>query len=382
MKMTRVLAFAASLLAGVPLAATAQDAGAPAQPEAQPEAQSEADAQPWSMTWTEPVFEQLAQQIIGSWKTTGPVDEFGDPSQQAEVLMSVSPAKLSQLPDAMYVECARADSPERPYRQAFLQLYRRQGEIRLRTLEVRGAGNPVSGMLVGLWAAPDLIPDVPRDDLIATLDLQFSKAGAGWVGETPYPYPTAVGGAVEMTSRMKLGGDRIETSDRGYGADGAVLWGPAKDESYVFERVDPYVSVDRRKSGVVIITLKDNTETTPFADGDRVAFQYTGWLTDGRMFDTSRRPNRNPLTYVSPSGSIIPGWQIATEGMSEGDWRKFVLPSKLAYGPNSAARGAIPPNSTLVFEAECVLVKAGEIKLPTNIVEPGEKPQNKPDGDK
>ncbi|MCC7390130.1 MAG: FKBP-type peptidyl-prolyl cis-trans isomerase [Phycisphaerales bacterium] len=355
MRMTPKLAVVAALLAGAPLA-SAQDAVADAQP-ASP-------AAPWSMTWTDPVFEQIAGLMIGSWKTTGPVGEFADPTRQAEVVMSIAPAKLSGLPDALYVETARADSPEQPYRSAFVQFYRRQGEVRLRTLEVRAPGNPVISMMVGLWVKPEFLPDVPRNDLIATLDLQFDKGATGWAGQTPYPYPTAVGGAVEMTSSMELGGDRIRTADRGYGADGAVLWGPAEGEAYEFVRTDPYFSARWDDRGATIITLRDNAETKPYAPGDRVAFQYSGWVTTGRLFDTSRRPGKNPLSYIVPSGSLIPGWAVGTDGMSLGDWCKFIVGPELGYGPRSAAGGGIPPNSTLVFEAECVMVEEQAIKLP------------------
>ena len=362
MRKTPTLAIAAALLAGAPLA-SAQDAVADAQPAPQ--------AEPWSMTWTDPVFEQIAGLMIGSWKTTGPVGEFADPTQQAEVVMSIAPAKLSELPDALYVETARADSPEQPYRSAFLQFYRRQGEVRLRTLEVRGPGNPVIAMMVGLWVTPEFLPDVPRNDLIATLDLQFTKGATGWAGKTPYPYPTAVGGAVEMTSSMQLGGDRILTADRGYGADGAVLWGPADGEAYEFERTEPYFSARKGQRGATIITLRDNPETKAYAPGDRVAFQYSGWLTNGRGFDTSRRPNKNPLSYIVPSATLIPGWAIGTEGMSLGDWNKFIVGPELGYGARSAAGGGVPPNSTLVFEAECVMVEEQAIQLPETI-KPGE----------
>ncbi len=350
MKKVNLCVLAGLLLAGLPLAATAQDAEpGPAQPPV---------VEPWSMTWTEPEFEAIAGALVGNWQTTGEVAEFGNPDESAVVVMSICPARLTELPDALYIECARADSLGKPYRSAFLQLYRRQGAIRLRTLEVRGAGNPILNLLAGLWATPDFLPDIARDELIATLDLELVKAGAGWVGETPYPYPTAVGGAVEMTSRMKITADRIETADRGFAADGGVLWGPGEGENYVFERIDAPFSVERRENGLVIITINEDSSTVVPEPGDRVAFAYSGWLTTGRLFDTSRHANRQPLEYTLP-GSLIPGWMMATKDMSERDWRKFIVPSALGYGPSSAAGGAIPPDSTLVFEAECVGVTDG-----------------------
>lgn len=351
MKKTHSLALAGLLFLGLPVAAFAQD-DAPAA--AQPTAELE------GMTWSDPAFAEIAEMMIGSWQTTAPVAQADDPTQASAVVMSIAPAKMSELPDALYIETARSDSIDKPYRSAFLQFYRRQGAIRMRTLEVRAPGAPINNLLIGLWAAPEFIPAIPRDAMIATLDLEFTKVGDAWVGQTPYPYPTAVGGAVEMTSEMRIEEGGIQTADRGIAADGSVAWGASAGDNYTFAPIDSPFAVDRRDNGLVVITLRDNTESDPFSQGDRVAFQYSGWLTNGRLFDTSRRQGKQPYSYAVAPGSSIAGWMMATEGMSQGDWRKFIVPSALGYGERSAARGAIPANSTLVFEAELVSVRAGD----------------------
>ncbi|VAX42012.1 hypothetical protein MNBD_PLANCTO03-2385 [hydrothermal vent metagenome] len=363
MKKIPTLLLTSVMLLGLPAAVLGQDDHAGhnhAKPAANAAAQPPAEPAPerGPMVWSEPDFAAIAEMMIGSWQTTAPVAQADDPTQTAKVVMSIAPANLTELPDTLYIETARSDSIETPYRAAFLQLYRRQGELRMRTLEIRAPGASINDLLIGLWAAPEFIPDIPREAMIATLDLAFTKVGDAWVGQTPYPYPTAVGGAVEMTSQMKIEEDTIETADRGYAADGSVVWGSSAGDHYTFERIDSPYTVDRRENGLVVITLRDNTDSDPFSEGDRVAFQYSGWLTTGRMFDTSRRQNGKPLSYTAP-GNLIPGWMMATEGMSNGDWRKFIVPSEIGYGDKSAARGAIPPNSTLVFEAECVSVQPG-----------------------
>ena len=334
-------------------------AGAPAMGLAQ---DSEAQPEPWAMTWSDGDFAEIASALIGNWKTTEQVAVTGEDGAATEVVMSISPAKLSELPDALYVETARADSVEQPYRSAFLQFYRRQGEIRLRTLEIRGPGNPVIRMLIGLWAAPEYVPDIPRDALIATLDLELAGTSDGWVFETPYPYPTAVGGAVEMTSRMKLTGDRIEAADRGIGADGGVLWGPGEGESYVFERTEAPFTVVRDDSGVVIITLHEE-EGEDSKPSDTMVVEYSGWLSNGFMFGTSRAGrNPRPLKYVIPPAGYIPGWLIGTEGMGLHDWRKLIVPPDMGYAEKGAMNGTIPPGSTLVFEVECVSLEPGLLR--------------------
>lgn len=358
MHKTHTLALTALLLAAAPLAAQ-NDGQNQAQTQARPG--QAADQQPetleqFEMAWSDPAFAEIADMLTGSWKTVEPVAQFRDQSQSAEVIMSIGPAPMDTLPDALYIETARADAPDQPYRTAFLQLYRRQGEIRMRTLEIRDPNSPVNNMLVGMWTVPQFIPDVPRDALIATLDLEFEKTRDGWVAETPYPYPTAVGGAVEMTSRTTLTPGRIETADRGYDASGNVVWGADEGDAYVFEPTESPFAVDRHELGLITITLRD-LATAPPSQGDTVAFQYSGWLTTGQLFDTSRRSGARPLQYAIP-GNLIEGWNLATEGMSEGDWRKFIVPSELGYGPSSAAGGRIPGGSTLIFEAELVGVSS------------------------
>ncbi|MDQ7013440.1 MAG: CpcT/CpeT family chromophore lyase [Planctomycetota bacterium] len=350
---TYALAFASLAIAAAPLAAQdgheGHDHGAqPAIP-----ARTQTAPETLQMSWSDPTFAEIAELLTGSWKTTQPVAMLnGEAGATSDVIMSVAPARLSTLPDAFYVETARADSPDQPYRAAFLQLYRRQGEIRMRTLEVRDPNNPMNNLLIGMWAVPQYMPDIPRDAMIATLDLEFTQTPDGWVGESPYPYPTALGGAFEMTSRMKLTNGRIETADRGYNADGNVVWGASEGDTYVFEPIASPFAVETDDMGVVTIMLRDE-DTPELADGDTVAFQYTGWLTNGLMFDTSRRQSGRMFQYTLPAAAIE-GWNIATYGMTEGDWKKFIVPSDLGYGPSSAAGGRIPPNSTLIFEAELV----------------------------
>ncbi len=377
MKKIPTLLLTSVMLLGLPAAVLGQDdhAGhnhatpavnaAAAQPSAEPAPER------GPMVWSEPDFAAIAEMMVGSWQTTRPVGQADDPTQTSSVVMSIAPANLTELPDALYIETARSDSIDKPYRSAFLQFYRRQGEIRLRTLEVRAPGASVNNLLIGLWAAPEFIPDIPRDAMIATLDLEFTKVGDAWVGQTLYPYPTAVGGAVEMTSEMRIEEGSIQTADRGIAADGSVAWGASTGDHYAFAPIDAPFAVDRRDNGLVVITLRDNTESDPIAKGDRVAFQYSGWLTNGRLFDTSRRQGKQPYSYAVAPGSSIAGWMMATEGMSQGDWLKFIVPAELGYGERSAARGAIPANSTLVFEAELISVQPG-VAQPKFIAKPAD----------
>jgi len=102
--------------------------------------------------------------------------------------------------------------------------------------------------------------------------------------------------------------------------------------------------------------------------GDPVTFrtavtvQYTGWLFDGcapeskgKMFDTSTtRPT--PFGLVVGAGRVIKGWDEGLIGMREGGKRRLVIPPDKGYGAAGAPGGAIPPNSTLVFDVEIVRI--------------------------
>jgi len=86
--------------------------------------------------------------------------------------------------------------------------------------------------------------------------------------------------------------------------------------------------------------------------GKSVTVHYTGWLTNGTKFDSSK-DHGQPFTFQLGAGQVIRGWDQGVVGMKVGGVRKLTVPPGLAYGANGAG-GVIPPNATLVFEVELV----------------------------
>jgi FKBP-type peptidyl-prolyl cis-trans isomerase FkpA len=85
--------------------------------------------------------------------------------------------------------------------------------------------------------------------------------------------------------------------------------------------------------------------------GKTVTVQYTGWLTNGTKFDSSK-DHGQPFTFQLGAGQVINGWDQGVVGMKVGGVRKLTIPPSLGYGASGAGRGVIPPNATLVFEVE------------------------------
>jgi tetratricopeptide (TPR) repeat protein len=90
--------------------------------------------------------------------------------------------------------------------------------------------------------------------------------------------------------------------------------------------------------------------------GETVLVHYTGTLTDGTKFDSSRDRN-DPIAFPLGTGAVIKGWDEGIAQLGIGDQAVLIVPSDLAYGARGVGNGVIPPNATLVFVVELVDVK-------------------------
>jgi len=93
------------------------------------------------------------------------------------------------------------------------------------------------------------------------------------------------------------------------------------------------------------------------AAGDTVSVHYTGTLTDGTKFDSSKDRGQ-PFSFPLGQGRVIRGWDFGVAGMKVGGVRKLTIPPDEGYGSRGAG-GVIPPNATLLFEVELLGVSKG-----------------------
>ncbi|MGN6553421.1 MAG: FKBP-type peptidyl-prolyl cis-trans isomerase [Verrucomicrobiota bacterium] len=98
-----------------------------------------------------------------------------------------------------------------------------------------------------------------------------------------------------------------------------------------------------------IETIASGNGPTP-TKGQTVTVHYTGTFMNGQKFDSSVDRNE-PFAFVLGTGQVIAGWDLGVAKMKVGDKVKLTIPPDLAYGA-AGYPGAIPPNSTLIFEVE------------------------------
>ena len=86
-----------------------------------------------------------------------------------------------------------------------------------------------------------------------------------------------------------------------------------------------------------------------------VLTHYTGYLTDGSRFESSRDSSASgpgaPIPFVIGGGQVIKGWELGVEGMRIGGTRRLFIPARLGYGAKGSAP-VVPSNADLIFDVE------------------------------
>ncbi|MBQ7256990.1 MAG: FKBP-type peptidyl-prolyl cis-trans isomerase [Abditibacteriota bacterium] len=113
---------------------------------------------------------------------------------------------------------------------------------------------------------------------------------------------------------------------------------------------DPTEETEKKEeaTGLKIEDIKVG-EGEAVEEGDTVKVHYTGMLTNGKVFDSSKERGE-PFRFTVGAGNVIQGWEKGLIGMKVGGKRLLTIPPDLGYGDRDM--GDIPPNSTLIFEIE------------------------------
>jgi len=90
-------------------------------------------------------------------------------------------------------------------------------------------------------------------------------------------------------------------------------------------------------------------------EGKIVEVHYTGWLKDGKKFDSTETCQK-PMTFRMGAGDVIKGLDEGITGMREGGKRRLIIPPSLGLGKQGAG-GVIPPNAVLIYEVELLAVR-------------------------
>lgn len=100
----------------------------------------------------------------------------------------------------------------------------------------------------------------------------------------------------------------------------------------------------------------------PAVPGKKYVVHYTGWLTNGKKFDSSVDRGQ-PLDFVQGRKQVITGWDVGFDGMKVGGKRRLFIPPALGYAEKGAGQ-SIPPNADLIFDVELLDVKDVPDALP------------------
>jgi FKBP-type peptidyl-prolyl cis-trans isomerase FkpA len=303
--------------------------------------------------WSNEEAKQIGALLTGSWKSKAPLKAF-EGGESFDVVINAAPIFVKEYDNLLYVETARADAINRPYRQSFWRLIYAGDAWNLQSLEFRRP-NGQHPSFVGIWAAPQAVSPLAPEELVVTMTMRLTKAGEGFKGATSSRFATSLGGATEASGEISFDGKSITTADRGFTSTGKLAWGPVEGQSYAFEKFNANVVTKTYDNGIISITYPSKLAGSPAKTGELVTVNYAGYLPNGTCFDSSYERSS---AFVYPFGSrMLEGW---TQGMGDaqaGMQRRLILPAAQGYGDKGSRNGKVPPNSTLILDIDVLKVE-------------------------
>ena len=166
-------------------------------------------------------------------------------------------------------------------------------------------------------------------------------------------------GRVTLLAALALGSASCGPDDAGTDggaadpADGGATEAPAMDMEFADTLAIDLDAMTRTESGLYYEDLAPGSGLAA-RDGHVLDTHYTGWLTTGEEFGTSR--DGNPYSFQLGRHQVPRGIEEGVTGMRIGGVRRLVLPPALGYGPRGQPP-TIPPGATLVYEIELLDIK-------------------------
>ncbi|MEC9374636.1 MAG: FKBP-type peptidyl-prolyl cis-trans isomerase, partial [Planctomycetota bacterium] len=325
-----------SLTAGV---ATGQERGAAAEaPEDGPPA-VDADLQ------------AIAQGLTGSWRSDGHI-------------LRIARIGMPSVRQALYVELIRqSDEPGwelRPLEQQVWTLERRNGRPAIRAMQAPPA-SPIAARAIGMWAIPVGFPRITPDQLALVGDMVASAVGPNGEAalEMEHPAPTHRDGAIAREMQVTVGENELIWSDRGFDANGDVVWG---ERPITFSRFDEPDRLEDLGNGLMVIDLRDAPPVKEGEDAppkaayrDTIACHVTGYLLNGAVVRDSRTDPRGGFQVELPGKNIGEGFSRGVVGMQVGMIRRILSPPQ--FNAIEVQAGQAPQGAFLIYDVEVVSVK-------------------------
>jgi len=128
--------------------------------------------------------------------------------------------------------------------------------------------------------------------------------------------------------------------------------GKYKEEAKKMQPNEPRAPLEEMS---VQVTFRPEECSFKSKSGDTLSMHYTGFLPDGKVFDSSLSRG-TPFDFQLGTGQVIPGWDRGLQGMCVGEKRKLTIPPHFAYGEQGYPP-VIPPSATLIFDVELLEIK-------------------------